>query len=186
MTHPFLTQMAHGLFDRGIGTLRYQFPYMEKGSKRPDAPAVAHATVQAAVAEAARILPAAALFAGGKSFGGRMTSQAQAESPMPGVLGLIFLGFPLHPPGRPSGDRAEHLLEVKVPMLFLQGSRDEFASLDLLEPLISRLGSRATLRLFPEADHSFHVPKRSGRTDEEISTEMLEAMAAWMDLVLKR
>jgi len=186
MTHPFLTQMAHGLFDRGIGTLRYQFPYMEKGSKRPDAPAVAHATVQAAVAEAARILPAAALFAGGKSFGGRMTSQAQAESPMPGVLGLIFLGFPLHPPGRPSGDRAEHLLEVKVPMLFLQGSRDEFASLDLLEPLIRRLGSRATLRLFPEADHSFHVPKRSGRTDEEISTEMLEAMAAWMDLVLKR
>jgi hypothetical protein len=186
MTHSFLAETAHGLSERGIGTLRYQFPYMEKGSKRPDAPAVAHAAVRAAVAEAARILPGVAVFAGGKSFGGRMTSQAQAETPMPGVVGLVYLGFPLHPPGQPSDDRAKHLFDVKVPMLFLQGSRDEFANQDLLQPLIRRLGSRATLRLFPEADHSFHVPKRSGRNDAQIRTEMLDAIAAWMESVLQK
>lgn len=148
MAHPFLAEIAHGLFDRQIGTLRYQFPYMEKGSKRPDSPSVAQIAVQAAVAEAVKILPGAALFAGGKSFGGRMTSQAQAKSPMPGVRGLIFLGFPLHPPGQASDERAKHLLDVKIPMLFLQGSQDEFADLGFLQPLIRRLGSRATLKLF--------------------------------------
>jgi uncharacterized protein len=186
MSHPFLEEVAKGLFDRGICTLRYQFPYMEKGSKRPDVPAVAQDTVRAAVAEASRVLPGVALFAGGKSFGGRMTSQAQSKSPMPGVRGLIFLGFPLHPPSRPSEERGNHLFDVKVPMLFLQGSRDEFANLDLLQPLVGRLGSRATLKLFPEADHSFHVPKRSGRTDAEIRVELLDAIAAWIDGILER
>ncbi|MGO8700555.1 MAG: alpha/beta family hydrolase [Limisphaerales bacterium] len=186
MTHPFLAEVANGLKDRQVSVLRYQFPYMEKGSKRPDVPAVAHAAVRAAVAEAARLLPGIALFAGGKSFGVRMTAQAQAKSSMTGVRGLIFLGFPLHPPGRPSDERAQHLFEVKVPMLFLQGTRDEFADLELLRPLVNRLGSSATLKLFPEADHSFHVPKRSGRNDAEIRVEMLDAMTAWMDGVLKR
>lgn len=186
MTHPFLAGVANGLKDRRASVLRYQFPYVEKGSKRPDVPVVAHAAVRAAAAEAARLWPGIALFAGGKSFGARMTSQAQAKSPMAGVRGLIFLGFPLHPPGRPSDERAEHLFDVKIPMLFLQGTRDEFADLELLQPLVNRLGSAATLKLFPEADHSFHVPKRSGRTDAEIRVEMLEAMAAWMERVLER
>jgi predicted alpha/beta-hydrolase family hydrolase len=185
MTHLFLAEIAHGLFDREIGTLRYQFPYMEKGSRRPDSPSVAQTAVQAAVAEAAKLLPSAALFAGGKSFGGRMTSQAQAKSPMPGVRGLIFLGFPLHPPGQPSDERAEHLFDVKIPMLFLQGNRDEFADLGLFQPLIRRLGARATLKLFPEADHSFHVPKRSGQIDTEIRAEMLNEITVWMASVIK-
>src|SRR3989440_3970993 len=165
MIHPFLTAIANGLAERGIATLRYQFPYMEQGSKRPDAPKVAHATVRAAVQEAARLVPDLALFAGGKSFGGRMTSQAQAESPMSGVRGLVFLGFPLHPPGKASDERAKHLFDVQIPMLFLQGTRDDFANLKLLEPLCERLGARATLKLFQDADHSFHVPKSSGRGD---------------------
>src|SRR5436190_3568367 len=160
MTHPFLASVANGLAERGIATLRYQFPYMEKKSKRPDTPKVAHAAVRAAIIEAARLVPGLPLFAGGKSFGGRMTSQAQAESPLPEVRGLVFLGFPLHPPGKPSEERAKHLFEVKVPMLFLQGTRDEFASLELLEPLCAKLGERTTLKLFPDADHSFHVPAR--------------------------
>src|SRR5216117_1566799 len=165
MTHPFMAAIANGLAERGVATLRYQFPYMEQGSKRPDAPKLAHAAVRAAVLEASRLIPELPLFAGGKSFGGRMTSQAQAESSLPGVRGLVFLGFPLHPPGKPSDERGRHLFDVQVPMLFLQGTRDEFAELSLLEPLARELGARATLQLFPEADHSFHVPARTGRKD---------------------
>jgi len=180
MTHPFMTQMANGLSERKIATLRYQFPYMERGSKRPDAPKLAHTTVRAAVAEAARLVLDLPLLAGGKSFGGRMTSQTQAESPLPGVIGLVFLGFPLHPPGQPSDERGKHLFDVQIPMLFLQGTRDEFADLRLLETLCTKLGSRATLKLFPEADHSFHVPARSGRKDADIRAELLEAVANWM------
>ena len=181
MTHPFLTAIANGLAQRGIATLRYQFPYMEQGSKRPDAPKLAHATVRAAVQEASRLVPELALFAGGKSFGGRMTSQAQATSPLPGVRGLVFLGFPLHPPGQPSDERAKHLFDVQIPMLFLQGTRDDFASLQLLEPLCQRLGDRVTLKLFPDADHSFHVPARTGRKDPEIRDELLGASARWIE-----
>jgi uncharacterized protein len=180
MAHPFMASIADGLQERGIATLRYQFPYMERGSKRPDSPKVAQATVRAAVAEAARNLPGVALFAGGKSFGGRMSSQAQAASPLPEVRGLVFLGFPLHPAGKPSDERGAHLFEVRVPMLFLQGTRDELASLELLEPLVATLGHRARLQLFKEADHSFHVPVRSGRKDAEVRAEMLDIMAEWM------
>jgi len=181
MTHPFMASIANELAARGVATLRYQFPYMERGSKRPDTPKAAHAAVRAAVAEAARRLPDMPLFAGGKSFGGRMTSQAQAATPMPGVAGLIFLGFPLHPPGQPSDARGAHLSDVEIPMLFLQGSRDEFATLALLEPLAAALGTRATLRLFDDADHSFHVPARTGRKDSEIRTELADAIADWID-----
>jgi hypothetical protein len=184
MTHPFMTAVAAGLFARGIATLRYQFPYMEAGSKRPDPPARAHATVRAAVAAAARELPALPLVAGGKSFGGRMTSQAQAGAPLPGVRGLVFLGFPLHPAGRPSRERAQHLAAIDIPMLFLQGTRDELAKLDELKPVIASLGQRATLRLFEDADHSFHVPRRSGRTDAQVLDEMLDALSAWVDCVV--
>ena len=184
MTHPFMTAIANGLAERGIATLRYQFPYMEQGSKRPDAPKLAHATVRAAVLETARLVPKLALFAGGKSFGGRMTSQAQAASPLPGVRGLVFLGFPLHPPGQPSEERRKHLFDVQIPMLFLQGTRDDFASMQLLEPLCKQLGERATLKLFQDADHSFHVPARSGRKDAEVRVELLDALAAWIDLAI--
>jgi predicted alpha/beta-hydrolase family hydrolase len=186
MAHPFLAAAAGGLAERGIATLRYQFLYMERGSKRPDPPAVAHAAVRAAVAEAARRVPDLPRFAGGKSFGGRMTSQAQAAAPLPGVRGLAFLGFPLHPPGKPADQRAAHLSEIGVPMLFLQGSRDEFARLDLLEPMVARLGGRARLELFEDADHSFHVPARSGRTDAEVRAAMLDALAVWIDSVMRR
>ena len=184
MAHPFMTAVASGLAGRGVATLRYQFPYMERGSKRPDPPAVAQAAVRAAVEQAARLAPGLPLFAGGKSFGGRMSSQAQAASPLPGVRGLAFLGFPLHPPGKPSDERARHCFEVKIPMLFLQGSRDDFADRSLLEPLVERLGSRALLKLFADADHSFGVPKRSGRTDTEVRDELLGALAGWMDAVV--
>jgi predicted alpha/beta-hydrolase family hydrolase len=184
MTHPFMTAVAAELGERGIATLRYQFPYMEQGSKRPDPPKLAHATVRAAVAEAARLLPKLPLFAGGKSFGGRMTSQAQAAAPLMGVRGLIFLGFPLHPAGKPSQERAKHLAEVRVPMLFLQGTRDALAMLDQLEPVCATLGRRATLTLFQDADHSFHVPARSGRKDAQVRGEMLDALAAWVDEVM--
>src|SRR5262245_57417710 len=146
MAHPFLAAVANGLAERGIATLRYQFPYMEQGSKRPDAPKLAHATVRAAVLEASRLVPELVLFAGGKSYGGRMTSQAQAASPMSGVRGLVFLGFPLHPPGQPSEERAKHLFDVQIPMLFLQGTRDDFADLELLKRLCNRLGARAMLK----------------------------------------
>src|SRR5207248_3727504 len=180
MAHPFMQSMANALAGHGIATLRYQFPYMEQGSKRLDAPKLAQATVRAAVAEASRLVPELPLFAGGKSFGGRMTSQAQAVSPLPGVRGLVFLGFPLHPPGQPSDERAKHLFDVQIPMLFLQGTRDEFASLPLLEPLCERLGARATLKLFQDADHSFHVLARTGRKDAEVRDELLDALADWI------
>ena len=179
MTHPFMADVADGLAERRIATLRYQFPYMERGSKRPDAPPLAHATVRAAVAEAARLLPDIPLIAGGKSFGGRMTSQAQASAPLPGVRGLAFIGFPLHPPKQPSVRRAIHLSKVEVPMLFLQGTRDELADLSLLQPVIADLGSRATLHAIAAADHSFHVPARSGRTDAQALAELLDALVAW-------
>jgi predicted alpha/beta-hydrolase family hydrolase len=181
MAHPFLAGIASGLAERGIATLRYQFPYMEQGSKRPDPPALAHTTVRAAVLEASRLAPGLALFAGGKSFGGRMTSQAQAESPLSGVCGLVFLGFPLHPPGRPSDERSRHLSQVKVPMLFLQGTRDEFAELPLLQSVTGHLGERATLKLFQDANHSFHVPARTGRKDPDVRNELLDALAYWME-----
>ena len=181
MAHPFMAAVAMEFAQRGIASLRYQFPYMEQGGRRPDPPRRAHAAVRAAVAEAARALPRLPLFAGGKSFGGRMTSQAQAAAPLPRVHGLAFLGFPLHPAGRPSRDRGEHLFEVAIPMLFLQGTRDALADLPQIEPLCGALGERATLRLFPDADHSFHVPARSGRTDPEVRGEMLDALAAWID-----
>ena len=180
MKHPFMAAVAKGLAARGVSTVRYEFPYMERGSKRPDTPAVAHARVREAVDEAARRAPGVPLFAGGKSFGGRMTSQAQAAQPLPRVQGLIFFGFPLHAPGKPSNDRATHLAEVRVPMLFLQGSRDEFAELALLQPVVQRLGKLATLELFDDADHSFHVPARSGRRDADVREEMLEKAARWM------
>ena len=183
MTHPFLEAVAAELGERGIATLRYQFPYMEQRAKRPDPPALAHATVRAAVAEAARRVPDLPLVAGGKSFGGRMTSQAQAASALAGVRGLAFLGFPLHPAGRPSDERGGHLFDVQIPMLFLQGTRDALADLALLQPLIDRLGKRATLRLFGDADHSFHVPARTGRKDPEVRREMLDALAAWVETV---
>ena len=179
MTHAFMAAVAAELGERGIATLRYQFPYMEQRTKRPDPPKLAQATVRAAVAEAARLAPALALIAGGKSFGGRMASQAQAVSALPGVRGLAFLGFPLHPAGRPSDERAEHLLDVHVPILFLQGTRDALADLTLLQPMTQRLGARATLRLLGDADHSFHVPTRSGRKDADVRREMLDALAAW-------
>src|SRR5208337_2908866 len=155
MTHPFMVKAANGLAEHGINSLRYQFPYMESRQRRPDAPAVAQATVRAAVAEASRQFPGLALFAGGKSFGGRMTSQAQAEAPLPGIRGLVFLGFPLHPAKRPSLDRAQHLSNVRVPMLFLQGARDSLAEHYLVTRVVAELGNRATLTTFPDADHSF-------------------------------
>jgi len=185
MLHPFMAAIANGLAERGIATLRYQFPYMEQGSKRPDAPKLAHATVRAAVAEASRLVPELALFAGGKSFGGRMTSQAQAESPLPGVRGLVFLGFPLHPAGRPSDERGKHLFAVQIPMLFMQGTRDELANLQLLQPRVEQLGARATLKLFQDADHSFRVPSRSGRKDSEVRTEMLNVFEDWIEMVIR-
>src|SRR5437867_7274267 len=180
MLHPFMAAIANGLAERGIATLRYQFPYMEQGSKRPDAPKLAHATVRAAVLEASRLVPELALFAGGKSFGGRMTSQAQAASPLPGVHGLVFLGFPLHPPGQPSEERAKHLFDVQIPMLFLQGTRDDFAHLQLVQSLCTQLGARATLKPFQDAYHSFHVPARTGRKDSEIRIEALDALVDWI------
>jgi len=180
MAHPFMAAIANGLAERGVATLRYQFPYMEQGSKRPDAPKLAHATVRAAVLEASRLVPELALFAGGKSFGGRMTSQAQVASPLPGVRGLVFLGFPLHPSGQPSDERAKHLFDVQIPMLFLQGTRDALANLPLLEQLCARIGARATLKLFESADHSFHVPARTGRKDTEVRNELLDALAHWI------
>jgi predicted alpha/beta-hydrolase family hydrolase len=184
MAHASMETIATGLAGRGIATLRYQFPYMENGSKRPDSPAVAHAAVRAAVSEAARFCPKLPLIAGGKSFGGRMTSQAQAIDALPGVCGLAFLGFPLHPAGKPSSDRAKHLADIRIPMLFLQGTRDALAELDLLEPVVKRLGKPATLHLVKEADHSFHVLARSGRNDREVMAEVLDAFAAWVDTVL--
>ena len=180
MEHRFMADFADGLALRSIATLRYQFPYMEQGSKRPDAPKRAHAAVRAAVAEAARRLSGLPLFAGGKSFGGRMTSQAQAAAPLPGVRGLVFVGFPLHPAGLASDERAKHLFEVDLPMLFLQGTRDELADPALLQALLWRLGDRATLAPFDDADHAFHVRARSGRSDAQTLEAMLDATAGWV------
>jgi predicted alpha/beta-hydrolase family hydrolase len=183
MNHPFMAAVAKGLAARGIASLRYQFPYMEHGSKRPDPPRIAHAAVRAAVAAAAAAAPGIALFAGGKSFGGRMSSQAQATAPMPRVAGLAFLGFPLHPAKQPAVERGEHLVRVACPMLFLQGTRDDLAELGLMTALVAALGSRATLALFDDADHSFHVRARSGRNDAQVLEQLLDTMAAWMTTI---
>jgi uncharacterized protein len=179
MRHAFFERLAPALCGHGVAVLRYQFPYMEAGRKRPDTPAVAQATVRAAVAAAVALAPALPLLAGGKSFGGRMTSLTQSTEPLPGVRGLVFLGFPLHPAGRPSGSRADHLDRVTVPMLFLQGTRDSLADLAFLRPVVERLGTRATLHVVDAADHSFGVLKRSGRTGDEVFEELVETIAAW-------
>ena len=184
MTHPSLETLARDLAQRGIATLRYQFPFMEQGAKRTDPPAVAHAAVREAVAAASELSSDLPMFAGGRSFGGRMTSQAQAASPLLGVKGLVFFAFPLHPAGRPSAERGKHLFDVQVPMLFLQGTRDALADLDHLQPLCRQLAERATLELLQEADHSFHVLVRSGRTNAEVRREMLDAVDAWMQPLL--
>jgi predicted alpha/beta-hydrolase family hydrolase len=181
MAHEFMEAVADGLCDRGVATLRYQFPYMEKGSRRPDPPAAAHAAVRAAVAEAGRCCSGLPLIAGGKSFGGRMTSQAQASAPLAGVAGLAFLGFPLHPAGKPSVSRAAHLSDIDIPMLFLQGTRDSLAEMELLQPVVKNLGASASLHSVREADHSFHVPARSGRNDADVMREILDAFSAWID-----
>jgi predicted alpha/beta-hydrolase family hydrolase len=183
MTHPSMEKVAAGLCDRGVATLRYQFPYMEKSGKRPDLPPLAHATVRAAVAEAARCCSGLTLFAGGRSFGGRMTSQAQAVAPLAGVRGLAFLGFPLHPAGKPSDARARHLSDIHVPMLFIQGTRDQLAEPPLLEPVVKRLGASATLHPVQEADHSFHVLVRSGRNDSEVMSEVVATLSAWIGAI---
>jgi predicted alpha/beta-hydrolase family hydrolase len=181
MRHSFMNEVADRLADRGIATFRFNFPYMEKKQRRPDPPAVAHATIRAAVAEAARLCPGVTLVAGGKSFGGRMTSQAQSWAPLPGVKGLAFLGFPLHADGKPSAERAEHLAGISVPMLFLQGTRDKLADLDTLTPVIMALGAKATLHEVEGGDHSFAVLKKSGRTNDAALTEVLDTLAAWID-----
>ena len=180
MAHKSMTALAEGLAARGVATVRYQFPYMERGSRRPDAPALAHAAVRAACAKAAGLAGKLPLFAGGKSFGGRMTSQAQAARPLSGVRGLVFFGFPLHPAGKPGVTRADHLAEVAIPMLFLQGTRDNLAELDLLQPVVKALGPRARLVLAPDADHSFHVPAKSGRTDRDTLAGLLDEAVSWM------
>jgi uncharacterized protein len=180
MRHSFLESFAAQLATLQIASLRYQFLYMDRGSKRPDPPKLCHAVVRAAVAEATR-RTSVPLVAGGRSFGGRMTSQAQAESPLPGVRGLVFLAFPLHPARKPANDRAAHLFAVHIPMLFLQGTRDELAEMQLLEPLLEKLGKSASARLIESADHSFHVPARSGRTDAAVLTELAQTLAHWAD-----
>jgi hypothetical protein len=175
-----MAALAEGLAERDMATLRYQFPYMEKGSRRPDPPAITHAAVRAACAKAAELAGKLPLYAGGRSFGGRMTSQAQAAQPQPGVRGLVFFAFPLHPAGKPAVDRADHLAKVAIPMLFLQGSRDALAELKLLEPVVGALGRRAKLILAPDADHSFHVPAKSGRNDKDVLAALLDEASAWM------
>ena len=179
MHHAFMASFAEGLAERGVATLRYQFAYMENGSKRPDVPKVAHGAVRAATEEALRRFPRLRLIAGGKSFGARMTSQAQALEALPGVRGLAFVGFPLHPAGKPAVDRADHLKRVRIPMLFLQGTRDELANLELLQPVVNGLGSLATLALFEDADHSFHVRARSGQTDAQVMVTVLDSFVEW-------
>ena len=180
MTHKAMAATADGLAERGVAVLRYNFPYMERGSKRPDSPAIAHVAARAAVADAGKLAGDLPLFAGGRSFGARMTSQAQSAEPLPKVTGLVFFAFPLHPPGKPGVDRADHLAAVKIPMLFLQGAKDEFADLDLLRPTVSKLGKRAKLHLVDHADHSFHVPVKSGRRDPEVLSEILDGAKDWM------
>jgi uncharacterized protein len=184
MDHPSMRAIATDLADLGIATLRYQFPYMEQHKGRPDPPALCHATVRAAIAAAAQRAPQLPTFAGGRSFGGRMTSQAQALGALAGVRGLVFLGFPLHPAGKPSDARARHLAEVQIPMLFVQGTRDALAERARIEALMARLGERATLELIEGADHSFHVPVRSGRSDAEMRSALLKVVVQWMDTSL--
>jgi len=179
MRHAFMEAMSARLAAAGIATFRYRFPYMEAGSRRPDARATLLATVRAALDAARAAAPGLPLLAGGKSMGGRMTSQAAAEAPLTGVRGLVFFGFPLHPAGRPSAERADHLDQVDLPMLFLQGERDKLAELALLRPICARLGARATLHVIPDADHGFHVPKRSGRTDAEVQVDLAQTVATW-------
>lgn len=180
MEHSFMADLSQALFEQSVATLRYQFPYMERGSRRTDSPPVAQAAVRAAVAAARERLPDTPLFAGGKSFGGRMTSQAQAAVPMEGVRGLVFVGFPLHPAGKPGIERAAHLADVKVPLLFLQGTRDELAELELLKGVVKGLGKRASLHLEDDADHAFHVRARSGRKDDQVLQSLAAAMVAWL------
>ena len=180
MNHASMASVADDLSRQGVATLRYQFPYMERRSRRPDPPVLCHATVRAAVAEATRLAPGLRLVAGGRSFGGRMTSQAQALAPLPNVAGLAFLAFPLHPAGRPSQERAEHLSNVDIPMLFLTGTRDDLATLELLQPVVQRLGSRATLKLLQDADHSFHVRASSGRRDPDVRQEFVSTLVDWI------
>ena len=180
MTHKAMTSNAEGLAERGIATLRFNFAYMEKGSKRPDPPKVAHAAIRAAADKANEEAPDLPLFAGGRSFGGRMTSQVQAISPLPGVRGLAFLGFPLHPAGKPGVERAAHLADVKVPMLFVSGSRDALGVMDLLQPVVTGLGDLATLHVVQHADHSFKVATSSGRTSADAESDALDAVAGWI------
>ncbi|MBV8186701.1 MAG: dienelactone hydrolase family protein [Alphaproteobacteria bacterium] len=180
MTHRAMVAVADGLAERGIATLRFQFPYMEHGKRRPDSPAVAQAAVRAACAEAVRLSAGLPIYAGGRSFGGRMTSQAQAAAPLPEVRGLVFFAFPLHLAGKPAVTRADHLRDVKIPMLFLQGTRDTLAELPLLQEVVAGLGRRAELVLAPDADHSFHVPVKSGRKDAAVLAGLLDTAAAWM------
>jgi predicted alpha/beta-hydrolase family hydrolase len=184
MDHPSMQTVAAGLAARGVASLRYQFPYMEHKSRRPDPPALCHATVRAAVAQTGRLAPDLPLIAGGRSFGGRMTSQAQAQAPLERIRGLVFLAFPLHPAGRPGTDRAAHLQEIGIPMLFIQGTRDDLADPTLLGPMIESLGSRATLHLLQDADHSFHVPARSGRKDSQMRDDALDAICRWVDSLI--
>lgn len=181
MRHSFMEKVAAGLAERGIATLRFNFPYMEEKKGRPDQPAVAHAAIRAAVEEAARLCSGLKLVAGGKSFGGRMTSQAQSKAPLPDVKGLAFLGFPLHADKKPSSERAEHLAGIAIPMLFLQGTRDGLADLNYLKPVVEKFGAKATLHEIEGGDHSFAVLKKSGRSNDEALTEVLDALTAWID-----
>jgi predicted alpha/beta-hydrolase family hydrolase len=185
MRHAFMAAVADDLAALGIATLRYQFPFVERCAKRPDPPQLAHATVRAAVATARKLVPEMPLIAGGKSFGGRMTSQSQAADALPGVRGLAFLGFPLHSPKEPAVERGEHLSQVQIPMLFLQGTRDAFAKLELIQPLVAALGARASLTLLKDADHSFHVPARTGCSDAQVRHEMLTVLAAWASTLIE-
>jgi predicted alpha/beta-hydrolase family hydrolase len=180
MDHAFMSAAALQLKELGIATLRFQFPYMQRGSRRTDPPPLCHATVRAAVAMAAQLIPGRPLIAGGRSFGGRMSSQAQALMPLPGVRGLAFLGFPLHPAGSPADTRAQHLAEVQLPMLFVQGTADDLADGALMAAVVARLGSRATLQWVADADHSFHVPARTGRKDAQVRHELLTGLAGWI------
>jgi hypothetical protein len=179
MRHPFLEVVSQGLAARGVATFRYQFPYMEAKRRSPDRPAVAQAAVRAAVAAARDAVPDLPMIAGGKSFGGRMTTQAAAEAPLPGVLGIALLGFPLHPPGRPATVRAEHLDRVALPLLFLQGTRDDLADLGLMREVTARLGAGAGLHVVEGGDHSFRLPAAAGRSSGEVMGELAGAIADW-------
>lgn len=177
MSHAFMESATRALAERGVATLRYQFAYMERGSRRPDGRALLFATVRAAVEGARNAAPDLPLLAGGKSMGGRMTSLAASEAPLPGVRGIAFVGFPLHPAGRPSTERADHLFSLTTPMLFMQGTRDKLAELELLEPICAKLGDAARLSIVEGADHGFHVLKRSGRTDDDVLDELARTLA---------